>query len=142
MMDYRFTIVNPTAEQATASYMDALVSHLHQTYQGIGLCVDELYSLHQGNARAGEGLTGWLTRGRELKQSFLGLTQRPAWVSKFIFSEGNYIGGMSLVLPDDRKKMYEYSGRDEFLLKLEPRQWLWYSIDNDSLRHFGPVPPN
>lgn len=138
---HKFTIINPNPRkgQTSPEYMDAFVDWLHNSYTGIGLCADELYTLHK-NGQAGEGLTGWLTRGRELKQSFLGLSQRPAWVSKFIFSESNYIGEMSLAIHDDRKKMYDFIGNPEALVKLPPREWLWYEQDKDALRKFGPVP--
>ena len=112
---------------------------LHGAFTSVGLCADELYTLHQ-NGRAGDGLTGWLTRGRELKQSFLGLTQRPAWVSKFILSESDYIGEMSLTLEADRKTMRDIIGSPEALVKLPPREWLWYDMSADRLRKFGPVP--
>lgn len=139
IVERKFTIVNPESFQSTPENLDAFVTYLHQTYTSLGLCVDELYTLHN-NGRAGPGLLGWLTRGRELKQSFVGLTQRPAFVSKFVFSESDYIGGMSLALVEDRKRMYENTGRDEFRAKLDPHEWLWYDASKDDLRKFGPVP--
>jgi hypothetical protein len=139
MRDHKFTIVNPLPHQSTPGVMDDFVSLMHHSYTGFGLCVDELYTLHT-NGRAGEGLLGLLTRGRELKQSFIGLTQRPAFVSKFVFSESDYIGGMSLALTEDRKRMYENTGREEFKGKMEPHEWLWYDMSADTLRKFGPVP--
>lgn len=135
----RFTIVNPTGPQSTPDNLDSFVDYLHNQYMNLGLCADELYTLHT-NGQAGAGLTGWLTRGRELGQSFLGLTQRPSWVSRFLFSESTYIGEMSLNLKEDRKRMYEMSGQDEMLNKLPPREWLWYTVDADNLRHLGAVP--
>ena len=139
MLENRFTVINPTSAQADAETMDAFVLWLHQSYTHIGLCVDELYTLHS-NGRAGEGLIGWLTRGRELKQSFLGLTQRPAWVSKFLLSESDYLGEMSLTLEADRKVMRDIIGSPEALVKLPPYVWLWYDMSADQLRKFGPVP--
>lgn len=139
LAENRFTILNPTSAQANAENMDGLVQYLHEEYENIGLGVDELYTLHK-NGQPGDGLVGWLTRGRELKQSFMGLTQRPAWISKFLFSESDYVGGMSLVLADDRKRMREITGHDEFLEQLPPREWLWYDVANNHLRKFGAVP--
>jgi hypothetical protein len=68
---------------------------------------------HQG--QAGVGLTSWLTRGRSRRQSFLGGTQRPAWVSRFVFSESDYLSIFSLNLKEDRKRMYEACGREEVM---------------------------
>lgn len=135
----RFVIINPRQEEATPEAMDNFVQWLHDAYENVGLCVDELYTLHK-NGKAGDGLLSWLTRGRELKQSFIGLTQRPAWISQFVFSESNFIGEMSLTLPADRKRMYEFIGHEKSLENLPVRQWLWYNVEADELRLFNPVP--
>lgn len=139
MAKHRFTIINPTRAQSSPENMDDFVGYMHDNYENIGLCVDELYSLHK-NGQPGDGLVGWLTRGRELNQSFLGLTQRPAWVSKFLFSECDYVGSMTLALREDRKRMYEITGRDEMELKMPPHYWYWYDMSKDTLKGWGPVP--
>ena len=139
IVKHRFVIVEPVSGHADHETLDAFILWLHDNYRDVGLCVDELYSLHNG-ARAGEGLIGWLTRGRELGQSFLGLTQRPAWLSQFLFSESEYIGGMSLNLEKDRKRMVEMTGRKEFENQLKPHHWLWFDTPANTLRRFGPVP--
>jgi ABC-type oligopeptide transport system ATPase subunit len=139
MQEHRFVILNPKPTQCTPEIMDAFVDWLHLNFTNIGLCCDELYTLHF-NGRAGPGLTGWLTRGRELKQSFLGMTQRPAWISKFLLSESNFIGEMSLNQREDRKVIYDIVGDKNTLEKLAPFKWLWYSVDADKLMLYGPVP--
>lgn len=136
----KFTVVNPTRGEANSETMDLFVSWIHDNFMGVGLCADELYTLHK-NGRPGEGLLALLTRGRELKQSFIGLTQRPAWVSQFVFSEADYIGQMSLNIPGDRKRMYEFIGNPMALENIPPRHWLWYDVGGDKLRYFNPVPP-
>ena len=136
----RFTIVNPSGSEARHDVMDDIINYYHESYEGIGLCADELLTLHN-NGRAGSGLTGWLTRGRELKQSFLGITQRPAWISQFLFSEADYVACMSLNLKKDRQAVAEATGRLEMLEQLEARKWFWYDVVRDKLQRFGPVPP-
>ncbi len=140
IMRSRFTIINFPGAEANAEFMDDCVNYLHGTYNNIGLCADELYTLHSTGGRQGPGLTGWLTRGRELKQSFLGLTQRPAFVSRFLFSEADYIGGMNLTTKEDRKRMYEHTGQQRFERPLQPQHWLWYDVGRDHLEHWQPVP--
>lgn len=135
----RYVIVNPPSRDSTPDIMDDFILGLHESFSNVGLCCDELYSLHK-NGVAGQGLIGWLTRGRELKQSFLGLTQRPAWLSQFLFSESDYICGMSLALEKDRKRMAEMTGRSEFMAKIPPRHWLWYVAETEGLNFYGPVP--
>jgi hypothetical protein len=140
IVENRITIVNPMGHESTPEILDEFVANIHNNYNSIGLCCDELYTLHSGNARPGPGLVGWLTRGRELKQSFLGLTQRPSWISKFLFSEADYIGSMRLNLPEDRKKMYEVIGDKTVKEKLAPLKWFWYDVNRDFLRRFAAVP--
>lgn len=137
--EHRFTIITPKANQLSPDTLDLLIQWLITEYTNIGISIDELYAVHK-NGQAGEGLIGLLTRGRELKQSFLGLTQRPAWLSKFLFSESDYIGGMSLNLEDDRKRMFAFTGKKAFLEKLPEQDWLWYEVGTDNLRAFNPVP--
>lgn len=136
---HRFTIINFSGDQSNPEFIDAVIDYLHQSYENIGLCADELYSLHKAG-QCGQGLIGWLTRGRELKQTFLGMTQRPAWVSKFIFSEADFICSMDLSLADDRKRMYEFTGDENFNDRLDPHKWLWYDVGKDKISKFGPVP--
>lgn len=135
----RYTIVNFDGKSANAEYMDELISYIHSRYENVGLCADELFTLHTGG-RPGAGLTAWLTQGRELKQSFIGLTQRPAWISRFCFSEADYIIGMDLSLKEDRKRLHENSGCPYFEGRLEPRKWIFYDVANDSAEKFGQVP--
>lgn len=135
----RFVIINPTNLQATKENMDLFVAYMHEQYTHIGLVVDELYTLHN-NGVAGSGLIGYLTRGRELKQSFLGLTQRPTWISQFLLSESDYVGGMRLQLEKDRKRMAESTGSAKFLVQLPNFEWLWYDSRAETVRHVGPVP--
>lgn len=136
---HRFVVINPKQSEATPDNMDAFVQWVHDSFTKVGVCVDELYTLHK-NGQAGDGLISYLTRGRELGQSFFGQTQRPAWVSQFLFSESSYIGEMSLNLLKDRKRMEEFIGRPEALEKLQPHWWLWYDTNRDVLRKFQPVP--
>ena len=135
----RFTIIEPGSLEADHDTMDDFILWLHENYSNVGLCVDELYTLHN-NGRAGPGLLGWLTRGRELKQSFLGLTQRPCFISKFLFSESDYIGAMSLIMTDDRKRMVQLTGRRAFEEPLPDHYWRWYDAGADKLKLFRPIP--
>jgi len=137
---HKFTIVNPLKHECKADIMDDLISYLHEEYSNIGIICDELLSLHR-NGIAGDGLTGWLTRGRELGQSFIGLTQRPKRISMFVFSEADYIGAMDLTLKGDRERMREVTGDDRFLnFRTRAHRWLWYDVGRDNLRLFGAVP--
>lgn len=137
--EIRFFIVNPQSDEASPDNLDDFVMLLHQRWSNIGLCCDELYALHKG-AHAGQGLIGWLTRGRELKQSFIGLTQRPAWLSQFLFSEADYLVAMRLRLRKDRRKIYEMTDEEIFLSIVPKHHWVWYDQESSEYTHYGPVP--
>jgi energy-coupling factor transporter ATP-binding protein EcfA2 len=139
IVKHRYTIINFSGNESNPEFLDAVIKYLHENFSNVGLCVDELYTVHS-NGRPGEGLVGWLTRGRELGQSFIGLTQRPAWISKFVFSEADAIAGMDLTLPEDRKKMRENTGHEGFMVRLPAHHWRWYNVAADAAQLWGPVP--
>lgn len=136
---YKYTIINFKSAEANYAFMDAVLDYIHNSYENIGVCIDELYTLHN-NSRAGEGLIGLLTRGRELKQSFIGASQRPAWISRFCYSEADYISTLSIAMIEDRKVLRDNTGSDFFLEKLEARKWLWYDVSGDKTIKYGAVP--
>lgn len=119
--------------------IDAWIGYIHEGLTNVNLFVDELYYIHE-NGRAGPGLTGWLTRGRSRKQSFLGGTQRPRWVSNFVFSESEMFCLFELTLLQDRKRMNEFIGDDRVLINPAKHNWRWFDIASNKLLTFGPVP--
>lgn len=139
MMEHRFVILNFRTQELDPDFMDAVLFYIHETYNNIGICADELYYLHR-NGEAGDGLIGILTRGRERRQTFLGLVQRPKRISLFSFSEADYIIGMALNLEGDRKRMVEATGDKAFIESLEKYYWLWYTVDADSSQLWKPIP--
>jgi hypothetical protein len=136
----KFTVLELSGDEADSNYMDGIIGWLHGALHNIGLCCDELYTLHTSGGRAGPGLIGWLTRGREYRQSFLGLTQRPAWLSRFLFSETDYLCEMELTLPEDRDRLYEATGDKHFLERVTGHRWLCYDVQRNATTLFGPVP--
>lgn len=139
IVKFNYIILNLSGSSAESEYMDSIIDYIHNNFENVGICADELYTLHT-NGRAGYGLIEWLTRGRELKQSFIGMTQRPAWISRFCYSEADYIIGMDLTMIQDRKRLYECSGNGYFQERIKPRQWLFYNVSNDSMTKYGAVP--
>jgi hypothetical protein len=137
----KFVVLELSGEESQPYFMDGIIAWLHATLKNIGVCCDELYTLHASSGRAGPGLVGWLTRGREYKQSFLGLTQRPVWVSRFVFSEASYLIEMDLTFEDDRETLYEYTGSPYFRARVLGHRWLCYNVSLDATTLYGPVPP-
>lgn len=133
----RYTIIRPHVAD-DAEKQDEFVKQLHGCVRNVGLCIDELYSIHK-NGKAGVGLTAWMTRGRELKQSFLGLTQRPRWVSRFVFSESTFACAMDLALAEDRKALRDSTGCDDFSERVRDHQVLVYDVGKDRATLCSPV---
>jgi hypothetical protein len=136
----KFVILELTGAEADADYMDGIIGWLHGAQKNLGLMCDELYTLHASAGRAGPGLIGWLTRGREHRQSFLGLTQRPVWLTRFAWTETEYICEMDLTLPEDRDTVYQNTGQRAFLNRITGHRWLWYDALRNTLDLYSPVP--
>lgn len=131
-------VAHPTSFEAED--LDRVLFELCETRQAVGVFIDELLYLHKGNGRAGPGLMGLLTRGRSRKQSFIGCSQRPAFLSQFCYSESEYFGIAQLKLRADWAKVIEFSGKPEARIDRLKHHWGWINIQEDTLTEYGPVP--
>ena len=123
-----------------ADELDDVLFELCESRHSISVFIDELMYLHKGNGTAGPGLLGLLTRGRSRKQSFIGCSQRPAYLSNFCYSESEYFGVYKLKLPDDWKKIIAFSGQPKIKAERKPHFWGWIDGTEDILTEYGPVP--
>lgn len=101
----------------------------------IGIYIDEGYMLGQRNA----ALNACLTQGRSKNIEMIILSQRPVWMSKFVFSEANFFAVFNLTLESDRKHVQGYIGNNAISL-LPKYNCLWYDVDNQEGATFKPVP--
>lgn len=97
--------------------------------------IDELYMIDETDA-----LNAILTQGRSRNVAFIGLSQRPAWVTKFVFSETDFVQLFNLQIRDDRKKIGQLVPVDADY-SLRPHYSYWYNVKDDQLTPLGPVPP-
>lgn len=82
-----YLIVRPEAyELADPRLLDELLQEFYGRGKSAFVYIDECYQWHI-NGQAGAGLTGILTRGRSKKMTTLLSSQRPAWISRFCFTE-------------------------------------------------------
>lgn len=132
------TIIRPLPEEA----IDPMA--LDDWLQAIGrsnnilVVIDEMYQVHR-HGQAGPGLVGLLTRGRSRGITMLLASQRPAWVSKFVFTECEHFYFMRLLNPDDRKIMSQYMGFPEIQELVLPKFEGVYS-DGETLERFHVEP--
>lgn len=134
----RIIVARPKPQENSPRFLDAYLGALHESYDGFGVCIDEVYQFALGS-KPGPGLTGLVTRGRARKQSVIMGSQRPSWVPRFVYTEANYMAVFQLTISDDRKRIRDMTGRDEVFTTLPPREWFWYDVGLDRLRRFAPV---
>jgi len=121
----------PEADMLANPYeLDAVLDDLVIRHEICTVYIDELYQLHK-NGRAGPGIIGLWTRGREMGFTVLAATQRPAWVSTFCLTESDQYYIFTLTLPDDRKKLAEALGCPEIVPEAVPKHWFWYVVQGD-----------
>ncbi len=119
--------------------VDEFILECFELYTNFGVYVDELYYIHN-HGGCGPGLTAVLTRGRSEKVTFMGATQRPAFVSMFCITEADYIAQFRLALPKDRKRVYDVTGVEQMLVNPpDDYGWYYYEISKEVFKYF--VPP-
>ncbi len=135
---YRVVVAHP--KELEPELLDQVLFDLCESRESVSIFVDELMYLHKGVGRAGPGLMGLLTRGRSRKQSFIGCSQRPAFISGFCYSEAEYFGVYRLKLKQDWAKIIEFTGFPQVKKTREDHHWAWVDVAQDTLTEYGPVP--
>jgi hypothetical protein len=108
-------------------------------HENIGIVVDEGYRVDQHD----EWFNGCLTQGRSKRISMIVLSQRPVWVSRFVFSEADFFQVFDLTHKKDRDIIGEYIRDDErerLEIPLEPYTSFWYDVAGKRLDVVGKVP--
>lgn len=102
----------------------------------IGLYLDEAYMLPERGA-----FEGILTQGRSKRIPVISLTQRPSWISRFVFSEADFFAVFHLNDKEDRKKVKRFIHSDADLEgRLNDYHCHWYDVGKDFHCLLSPVP--
>lgn len=126
-------IVNPLPSQGDE--LDQLFKRCWEK-ENITIFIDEGYSIQRD-----EWFNACLTQGRSKHVTLIVLSQRPAWISKYVFSECNFIMLFNLQIKDDRKKVAEFVPVSKDY-RLPPYCSYWYNVKDNQLNEFVPVPDN
>ena len=113
-------------ELANPDLLDAELDAVVRQHKICSIYIDELYQFHK-SGRAGPGIIGLYTRGREMGFTTLAGSQRPSWVSAFCLTESDQFFVMRLTLPTDRKKIGEIMGAPQVIATELPPRWLWHA---------------
>jgi hypothetical protein len=104
----------------------------------VGMFFDETYNIPE--PAHGGWLRALLAQGRSKRIPCICLSQRPAWVSKFIFSEAYYFSVFHLQMRDDIARCFELGLPQEIREPL-PRYWsYWYDVHQRELMKMQPCP--
>jgi len=103
--------------------------------ENVGVYIDEGYMLGTRNS----ALNALLTQGRSKHIEMIILSQRPRFMSKFVFSEANYFAVFNLTLEEDRQYVRGYLGRT-YIELLPKYHATWYEVDKQEACQFSPVP--
>ncbi len=123
----------PGQEDELEEWMWRLWAH-EQT----GIFVDEGYSIPQ-QSKAWQAI---LTQGRSKQLPVIALSQRPARVSRHVFSEADFLAVFQLNHLEDRKTIQEYAPKGQLNMdeRLPPYHFHWYDVKQDAAFVIQPVP--
>jgi len=80
-----------------------------------------------------------LTQGRSKKIPVITLSQRPAWLSRYVFTESEYFAIFRLNNKQDRDTVRDFVNTQAEVPRL-PYHSLWYDAGQDQAAIFSPVP--
>lgn len=125
--------------QPTPHERDEMEAYLWKVWarEKVGLYFDEMYSVPQ--PLRGGALQAVFTQGRSKKIPVIGCTQRPALVSRFLFTEADFFATFHLSTKPDRDRVTDF---DEGYIGLDLPEYhcRWYDVAKDYGCTLAPVP--
>lgn len=101
----------------------------------VGIFADEGYML-----TGSEAFEAILTQGRSLRIPVIACTQRPAWVSRFVFSEADFFQLFDLNDRRDWQTVESFMPRVDNVELQNYHSW-YYDVARKQMFEFSPVPP-
>lgn len=136
-----FVIVRPPARISNdPESMDQMLLSHYDDLHGVGAYCDEIYAFHRASGRSMIGLNSLLTRGRSRGITTIMSTQRPAWLSKFCYTESQKFFVFLLLHEDDRKHVAKFIPNYD-INTTQPKHGFWQYSEGDSQpKLFSAVP--
>lgn len=109
--------------------------------ENIGIYADEGYLIP--NPRTHNAFQACLTQGRSKNIPMIILSQRPNWISRFVFSEADFFQIFQLTDNDDIKIVQRYIHPDDqnISVRLPKHHSYYFDVSENKVFTFGPVPP-
>ena len=146
--DY-INIVPRVHELLDRELLDDYLQIIYNAKKPCLVCIDEAGQLAYGKEMAGPGLMNLLARGRSRGISLLCCTQRPAWISKSVFTESELFFIYRLLSTDDYKKLVDlglpypiYSQKEKgkkVLNTIDTYCFWYYNIEQEDGIFYSPI---
>jgi DNA helicase HerA-like ATPase len=120
-------IYAPVFEEQTQEHYNAVLKWVYER-ENTTIWIDELMSIADNPQRYPLYLRAIMTRGRSRNVSAWALTQRPMDIPSIVLSQTTHYFVFNMQLPQDRKKIAEATGVEEFNIKPGFRMF-WYFRD-------------
>lgn len=117
-------IYRPIFQELTQEFYNSFFQWVYLRRNTIVL-LDEAMQVTPSPSVVPEWLRGCLQRGRQLSVGIWSLTQRPKNISPLLISEATHLFIFRLNLNQDREKLVEVTGCNEFYVK-PPQHTFWY----------------
>lgn len=105
-------------------------------HENIGVFIDEGYMVGDSSA-----FRAILTQGRSKRIPMIILSQRPVWLSRFVFSEADFFQVFQLNILNDRKTIESFLRQDADLnVPLPDYHSYYYDVGKNDLKIMKPVP--
>ena len=119
---------------------ETLADFLHRVWRrgNTGLMVDEGYMLSE-NKVVERRFRTLLTQGRSLHIPMIVLSQRPSWISRFVFSEADFYQLFHLNDDRDVQTVSSFLPRGAYK-RLPDYHSVYYDVGKDQLDYLSPVP--
>lgn len=135
-------IVRPGVADFDDGVMTRFLYHVWHN-EDTGLMIDEGYAF----ARMDRGIRTVFTQGRSKHIPIIALSQKPSWVSPFIFSESEYKAIFYLDMPNDIDRVLDWmpprlpDGEVVDPFNLPAHHCYWRAGPYREFAHLGPCPP-
>lgn len=110
---YKYVVYRPVSEELDFEFYNAFFKFCYDL-RNCTVYVDEAAQICPSPTKIPDGYKSILTRGRELNVNVWSATQRPANLPILIYSEASHWFIFKLNAVQDRKKLVEFSGYEEF----------------------------